>query len=172
MWEKTVVGCPWTKWDTNRDKIEEFLLKANSFHPTIKFMAEISGTETIFLDAVVYKGDRLLKESILDLRTYFKPTETFQYTNFYSCHPLGVTKGFMKGEALRLLSKNSSQTAFEENISNFVAGLKNRGYPAATVVKHLSEVRFSERETSLTNKDRTARKKILTLCHTIPSGFA
>ena len=67
----------------------------------------------------------------------------------------------MKGEALRLLSENSSQTAFEVNISNFAAGLKNRGYPAATVVKHLSEVKFSERETSLTNKDRTARKKIL-----------
>ena len=33
-------------------------------------------------------------------------------------------EGFMKGEALRLLSKNSSQTAFEENISNFAAGLK------------------------------------------------
>ena len=80
-------------WDTNRDKIEEFLLKANSFHPTIKFMAEISETETIFLDTVVYKGDRFLKESILDVRTYLKPTETFQYTNFHSCHPPGITKG-------------------------------------------------------------------------------
>ena len=43
-------------WDTNRDKIEEFLLKANSFHSTIKFTAEISETETIFLDTIVYKG--------------------------------------------------------------------------------------------------------------------
>ena len=25
-------------WDTNRDKIEEFILKANSFHPTIKLL--------------------------------------------------------------------------------------------------------------------------------------
>ena len=90
-------------------------------------MAEIFLTETIFLDAVVYKGDIFLKESILDLRKYFKPTETFQYTNFYSCHPPGVTAGFMKGEALRLLSTNSSQTAFEENISNFAVRLKNRG---------------------------------------------
>ena len=29
-------------WDISRDKIEEFLSKANSFHPTIKFTAEIS----------------------------------------------------------------------------------------------------------------------------------
>ena len=35
-------------WDTNRDKIEEFFLKANSFHPSIKFTAQISETEKIF----------------------------------------------------------------------------------------------------------------------------
>ena len=148
-------------WDTSRDKIEEFLLTANNFHPTIKFTAEISETETTFLDTIVYKGDRFHRESILDVRTHFKPTETFQYTNFYSCHPPGVTKGFIKGEALRLLRTNSSQLTFEENTSNFTARLKNRGYPAATVVKHLSEVKFSERETSLTNRNKTARKKIL-----------
>ena len=28
-----------------------------------------------------------------DVRTHFKPTETFQYTHFSSCHPPGVRKG-------------------------------------------------------------------------------
>ena len=135
------------------------------FHPTIKFTAEISEIETIFLDTVVYKGDRFLKESILDVRTHFKPTETFQYTNFYSLHPPGVTKGFIKGEALRLLRTNSSQPIFEENIRNFAVRLKNRGYPAATVEKHLSEIKFSERKTLLSKKNRTAQKKILPLSH-------
>ena len=37
-------------WDTSRNEIEEFLLKTNNFHPTIKFTAEISETETTFLD--------------------------------------------------------------------------------------------------------------------------
>ena len=83
-------------WDTNRDKIEEFLLKANSFHPTIKFTAEISETETIFLDTIVNKSEIFLKEFILNVQTSFKPTEIFQYTNFYSCHLKGVTKGFIK----------------------------------------------------------------------------
>ena len=56
-------------------------------------------------------------------------------------------KGFIKGEALRLLRTISPQTTFAENIRNCAAHLKNRGYPAATlVVKHLSEVKFSERE--------------------------
>ena len=142
-------------------RIEDFLLEANSFHPTIKFTAEISETETTFLDTKVSKNVRFNKESILDVRTHFKTTETFQYTNFYSCHPPGVTKGFIKGEALRLLRTNSSQLSFEENISNFKTRLQNRGYPARIVEKHLSGIKFSDRETSLAQKNKTARKKIL-----------
>ena len=122
-------------WNTSRDKIEDFLVKANSFHPTIKFAAEISETETTFLDTKVYKGDRFKKESILDVRTHLKATETFQYTNFYSRHPPGVTKGFLKGEALRLLRTNSSKFTFEENMSNFKTRLQNRDYPPRIVEK-------------------------------------
>ena len=147
--------------NTSRDKTEDFLVKANSFHLTIKFTAEISETETTFLDTKVYKGDRFNKESILDVRTHFKATETFQYTNFYSCHPPGVTKGFIKGEALRLLRTNSSQFTFEENMSNFKTRLQNRDYPARIVEKHLSEIKFSDREMSLAQKNKTAPKNKL-----------
>ena len=112
----------WRQWrhirDTSRNEIEEFLLTANNFHPTIKFTAEISETETTFLDTKVYKKVRFNKDSILDTRTHFKPTETFQYTNFCSCHQPGVTKGFVKGDALRLLRTNSSEIIFEENTRN------------------------------------------------------
>ena len=106
-------------WDTSRNEIEEFLPKANNFHPTIKFRAEISETETTFLNSNVYNGVRFNKDSILELRTHFNPTGKFQHTNFYSCHPPGVTKGFIKGEALRLLRTNSSEITFEENMRNF-----------------------------------------------------
>lgn len=51
-----------------------------------------------------------------------------------------------KGEALRLLRTNSSQRALEENMRNFTARFKNRGYPEATVEKDLSEVKFSDKK--------------------------
>ena len=50
-----------------------------------------------------------------DIKTHYKPTETFQYTNFTSCHPPGVKRG----EAIRLLRTNSSKTTFEECLANF-----------------------------------------------------
>ena len=89
------------------------------------------------MDTKVYKGERFFKESILDVQTHYKPTETFQFTNFYSCHPPGVTKGFIKerGGALSLLRTNSSKETFEENIKNFEPGLKCRGYPTGVIKK-------------------------------------
>ena len=71
------------------------------------------------LDTVVYKGKRFRDQTNLDMKTHFKPTETFQYTHVSSSHPPGVKKGFVKGEALRLLRTNSSRTTYEENITKF-----------------------------------------------------
>ena len=71
-------------WDTCKHDIERFIWQANSYHPTIKFTAEIANSEASFLDTVVYKGNRFHHHSILDIKMHFKPTETFfQYTHFF-----------------------------------------------------------------------------------------
>ena len=55
----------------------QFIEQANKQQTTIKLMAEISDTETTFLDTNIYKGERFKSNSVLDVRTHFKPTETF-----------------------------------------------------------------------------------------------
>ena len=152
-------------WDTNKEEIEHFIEKANSYHPTIKFTAEVSQLETTFLDTTVYKGERFEKESILDVRTHYKPTETLQYTNYNSCYPAGVKKGFVKGEALRLLRTNSFKVMFEEDIKNFRTRLTSRGYPNNLVEKILS----SQKERTLLHKKTESAQENSTLCDTISS---
>ena len=93
VWKHYIDGV-FSLWDVNRTEIDFFIEQANKFHPTIKFTADISNKEITFLDTVVYIGDRFQKESILDIRTHYKPTETFQYTHFTSCHLAGVKGGF------------------------------------------------------------------------------
>lgn len=96
-----------------------------------KFTTEISVTQTTILDTKVYKDDRLFHMgSILDVGTYYKSTETFQYTSSYSCHPPGVVKGFIKRKVSRLPGTNSSQFIFEQNMRGFRSHLQNRDYPA------------------------------------------
>ena len=84
-----------------RPDMEAFIEQANLHHPTI----ETFDTETAFLDTVVYKVRRFKETSILDAKTHLKQTETFLHTHFTSCHPPDVKKGFVKGEALRILRK-------------------------------------------------------------------
>ena len=140
-------------------EIEEFIVLANSHHPTIKFMAEIPDKEINFLDATVFKGKRFNKQAILDICTHFKPTETFQYTCFSSCCPPGARKGFIKGEALGLLRTNSSAM---ENITQFKTRLRARDYPNSLVERTTSEVKFSERKSALQQRE-TVRKKFCLL---------
>ena len=147
-------------WDTDKQEIILFVEQANNFHPTIKFTAEISENETTFLDTVIFKGERFRNESILDIRTYYKPTETFEYTHFTSSHPPGVKRGFIKGDALRLLRTNSSKTAFEESISNFKSRLIARGYPEKMIQTTLSEVNFNNRQSALQQITKS-KKQIL-----------
>ena len=74
---KRYIGDIFSLWNVDKKEIEEFIVQANSRHPTIKFTAEISDEEINFLDTTVF-GERFNKQAIPDIRTHFKPTETFQ----------------------------------------------------------------------------------------------
>ena len=104
--------------------------------------------------------DGLLAESVLNVKTHFKPTETFQYTEFSTSHPPDVKRGFIKGEALRLLRTNSSRITFEENIKKLKTNLIERGYPEKLTRETLSEVKSESRKEALTQKQKQ-NKRIL-----------
>ena len=125
VWKRCIDDI-FSLWNTNRGEITHFIEQASKHHPTIKFLAEVSDTEITVLDTIIYKGVRFETKSVLDVRTHLEPTETFQYTHFSSCHPTGVKRGFVKGEALRLLRTNSSKTSFEEKIKTFKTHLAER----------------------------------------------
>ena len=143
-----------------------FIEKARKFHPTIKFTAEISENEITFLDTVVFKGERLKKESILDSKNHYKPTETFQYTHFNSRHPPCAKNGFIKGEAMRLLRTNSSKTTFEESLVKFKQRLRTRGHPKTVIERSLSGVNFAASSSALTQNKRRIRGFCLLLLRT------
>ena len=149
------------QWDVRKQDIDLFIEQANTFHPTIKFTAEISETEITFLDTVVYKGERFQNEAILDVKTHYKPTETFQYTHYSSCHPPGVKKGFIKGEAIRLLRTNSSKSNFQEAMCNFKIRLEARGHPKSLIEKKISEVSFAARQSTPEKQTKKTKGNIL-----------
>ena len=100
VWKRFVDDI-FSLWDISTKEVYNIVDFANTFHPTnIKFTCEISSECTVFLDTKVFKGPRLSTHKILDLQTHFKPTETFQYTHFSSCHSSNCKKD--KREALHV----------------------------------------------------------------------
>ena len=98
----------------------------------------------------------------------FKPSAAHLYPSIGRVLPLPPPgrKVSFKGEALRLLRTNSSQTNFEQNIKNFENRLIERRYPVAIIVtKHRSEVRFADRKTPF-NRETNRHVKNLFLHNT------
>ena len=104
--------------------------------------------------------------SVISEKSVYKPTETFQYTHYSSCHPPGVKKGFIKGEAIRLLRTNSSERNFQEAMCNFKTRLEARGYPKSLIEKTLSEVSFAARQSTLKTTKKLKAKYCLLWQHT------
>ena len=96
----------------------------------------------------------------MDIKTPYKPTETFQYTLFTSCDPSGVKRGLIKGEAIRLLiiRINSSKTTFDESVANFKQRLEARGYHKLDIERSLSEVNFDQRQLALKQKQKSKER--------------
>ena len=102
-----------------REQITELFEHGNSLHNLLKFTYEISEQELTFLDVSIYKGKRFQKSNILDVKSYIKPTNNFQYLHRESAHPTSVFKGLIKGECIRHMRNTYDSTIFEKKIGTF-----------------------------------------------------
>ena len=96
------------KWSHGREILTTFLVEANNVHPSIKFRAEISNKQHVFLDI---KSSLVGNIIAVDLHT--KPTDTHQYLLSTSCHLKHCCKNFSYSHALRLKRICSDLDTFE-----------------------------------------------------------
>ena len=75
--------------------------------------------------------------------------------------PPGVKKGFIKGEALRLLRTNSCKKIFEEKIANFKSYLLEKGYLEDLTNTTLKEVNFEDRKLAFQQEQKGTYEYIL-----------
>jgi hypothetical protein len=122
------------------DEIHQFFQIANSYHPLLKFTYEISDKEMNFLDITLFKGERFELEGILDVKTFIKPTNTFQYLERNSAHSPSVFKGIIKGEIIRHLRNTSDCNIFYNAVEKFKVSLLKRGYNENEIDSSMNDV--------------------------------
>ncbi|KAK3109108.1 hypothetical protein FSP39_023246 [Pinctada imbricata] len=139
-----------------RDEILKFFEIGNSCHRYLKFTYEISGETANFLDTTVYKGRLFQTEGKLDIKSYIKPTNNFQYLQRNSAHCQSVFKGFIKGECIRHLRNTNDKQILEIILDDFRMHLLNRGYSETEINPIITETKLLARSKAL-EKQRNKR---------------
>ena len=117
---------------------------------------DISNSEISFLDITLYKGEGFITNNVLDIKSYTKPTETFQYLARDSAHPSYCFQSLIYGETIRHMRNNSSQSTFTETVNKFASKLKERGYTDNEIHSNINKVDFNNRSAhinKLVNKE-------------------
>ena len=132
-------------FDGTREEVLQFFEIGNSCHRFLKFTYEISDESANFLDTTVYKGRLFQTDGKLDIKSYIKPTNNFQYLQRNSAHCQSVFKGFIKGECIRHLRNTNDKQILEIILHDFKLHLINRGYSEAEINPIITETKQTDR---------------------------
>lgn len=135
----------WPKKET----INNFLSELSKFHPNLIFTHACSESTIDFLDLTIYKGPHFPATQILDIKTFQKPQNLYQYLEYTSAHPKHVFKSIIIGECKRYLRSNTRPETYAAIVTSFKKRLQERKYPKELVGKITSKIKYSDRPTML-----------------------
>ena len=104
----------------------------NCYHQTIKFTTEISKKSVSYLDVLVSRNGCVLKTDL-----YYISTDTHQYLQMSSSHPLHVKKAIPYGQALRIRRICSDEEKFKMRSEELVGWMVERGYREDSVMEQM-----------------------------------
>ena len=144
----------------NKDEILEFFTIGNRCHKHLKFTFEISDKEANFLDTTVYKGKRFLENNTLDIKSFIKPTNSFQYLHRQSAHSPSVFKGFIQGECIRHLRNTNDETIYKNLTAGFKSHLLRRGYSHSEIDPIIQKTHLTQRNTVLQKTNKKTKNSV------------
>ncbi len=139
-------------WPHSPTELKKFIEALNNFHCSLKFTCETSTSTANFLDLTIYKGITFEYTTILDVKTYQKEKNLYQYLHYKSNHPPSVYKGIIKGECVRYARTNSTPENYHAMTQLLRQRLLQRQYPPRAVDKIILEIKYEDRQKYLRPK--------------------
>lgn len=118
----------WGVWQHSEQDFEMFLKTLNDHNASIKLKSTISKTSIDFLDTTTFKGPNFLNEHKLDIKVFFKPTDTHALLFKTSFHPKHTFAGIIKSQLLRFHRICTQRTDFGAAVKILFSALSTRGY--------------------------------------------
>lgn len=118
----------WGIWTESETEFEEFVEILNSHDPSIKLKIETNKQSIDFLDTTVFKGLDFSKTHKLDIKVFFKSTDTHALLHKNSFHPKHTFRGIVKSQILRFDRICTRQEDFRQAVDVLFKALRQRGY--------------------------------------------
>lgn len=118
----------WGIWQHSREELEQFIHILNNHDPSIKLKYIAQENSIDFLDTTVYKGPLFLENNKLDIKVYFKKTDTHALLYRTSFHPRHTFRGLIKSQLLRFDRICTQRQDFWEAVKILFGTLRQRGY--------------------------------------------
>lgn len=125
----------WGVWTGSKEEFQTFLGTLNSHDPSIQLTAEVREQSVDFLDTTVYKGPGFQETHRLDVKVFFKKTDTHALLYNTSFHPRHTFRGIVKSQVLRFKRICTREDTFMEAVKVLFEALRGRGY-TRTMLRH------------------------------------
>uniref|UniRef100_A0A1A8C3F2 Reverse transcriptase domain-containing protein n=1 Tax=Nothobranchius kadleci TaxID=1051664 RepID=A0A1A8C3F2_NOTKA len=121
----------WGVWTHSEEDFQLFLNTLNTHNPSIKLKSATNAKSVDFLDTTTFKGPNFSSTHKLDIKVYFKPTDTHALLFKTSYHPKHTYAGLIKSQLLRFHRICTQESDFKEATRILFSALSLRGYSRA-----------------------------------------
>lgn len=115
-------------WTHSQEEFAEFIQILDTHDPSIRLKHKLDHHSIDFLDTTVYKGELFPRNQSLDIKVFFKDTDTHSLLFKTSFHPTHTYKGLIKSQLIRFQRICTQDSDFMGAVKTLFAALKNRGY--------------------------------------------
>lgn len=118
----------WGIWMHSEEEFNIFLDTLNNHNPSIKLKATVDQNSINFLDTTTFKGPKFTQHNQLDIKVYFKETDTHTLLHKNSYHPKHTFAGLIKSQLLRFHRICTRKDDFKRATKVLFSALSTRGY--------------------------------------------
>ena len=127
----------WGVWQHSEEDFDHFLITLNNHNESIKLKSTTSRTSVDFLDTTTYKGQDFQSTNNLDIKAFFKETDTHALLHKSSHHPKHTYAGLVKSQLLRFHRICTQREDFRQATTTLFSALCTRGYSRSFLRKSL-----------------------------------
>lgn len=131
-------------WTFSEEDFQEFFHILDGHDPSIRLKHTLHTNHVNFLDTTVYKGPLFKETQTLDIKVYFKETDTHALLFKSSFHPKHTYRGLVKSQLLRFRRICTQNTDFKHAVQILFSSLRKRGYSRSFLRHCLSTFQTSK----------------------------